>query len=161
MRSTRTRFSAARFTAPVNAGVRRQTTPRHMSPEQAISLYLQLTNDIHGYWAAFGALTVLILGWLLSRKRLLRFGQRVALTIGWFAASGYLGSSLMNRYRLVAAVAKDVETLKSDGHLLKAIAELGPLYQHYETFVWTSFGAISIGALVLIWTNVAQSSRDV
>ena len=127
-----------------------------MSSEQAISLYLQLTNDIHTYWGAFGALTVLILGWLLSRKTALRFSQRVALTIGWFAASGYLGSSLMNRYRLVAALARDVDTLKSDISLLKAIAEYGPVYQHYETIVWTSFGAISIGALLLIWTNVAH-----
>jgi len=127
-----------------------------MSPEKAISLYLQLTSDIHTYWGAFGALTVLILGWLLSRKTKLRFSQRVALTIGWFAASGYLGSSLMNRYRLVAALAQDVEAIKSDTSVLRAIAELGPLYQHYELIVWTSFGAISIGALVLIWTNVAH-----
>jgi hypothetical protein len=127
-----------------------------MSSEQAISLYLQLTNDIHAYWGAFGALTVLILGWLLSRKTTLRFSQRIALTVGWFAAAGYLGSGLMNRYRLVAALAQDVETLKSGTRLLKVIAETGPLYQHYETIVWTSFGAISIGALVLIWTNIAH-----
>jgi hypothetical protein len=119
-----------------------------MSSEQAISLYLQLTRDIHAYWGAVGALTVLILGWLLSRKTTLRFSQRVALTIGWFAASSYLGSSLMNRYRLVAALAQDVPRLKSETNVLKVIADLGPLYQHYETIVWTSFGAISIGALV-------------
>ena len=105
-------------------------------------------------------MSVLILGWLLSRKTTLRFGQRVALTVGWFAASGYLGSSLMNRYRLVAAVARDVQALKSDTNILEAIAEVGLLYQHYETIVWTSFGAISIGALVLIWTNVAHPSSD-
>src|SRR4249920_1951968 len=127
---------------------------RAMSSEQVISLYLQLTSDIHTYWGAFGALAILMVGWLLTRKTTLRFSQRVALTIGWFAASGYLGSSLMNRYRLVAALAQDASALKSEINVLKLIGELGPLYQHYETIVWTSFGAISIGALVLIWTNV-------
>lgn len=39
-----------------------------MTPEQAISLYMQLTGDIHAYWVAFGAVAVLIVGWLLSRK---------------------------------------------------------------------------------------------
>src|SRR5262245_42608298 len=130
--------------------------PREMSSEQVISLHLQLTHDIHAYWGAFGALTVLILGWLLSRKTALRFSQRVVLTMGWFAASGYLGSSLMNRYRLAAALVEDVQKIRSETSVLKAIAEAGPLYQHYETIVWTSFGAISIGALVLIWTNVAH-----
>jgi len=119
---------------------------------------MQLTSDIHAYWVAFGALTVLIVGWLLSRKAKLRFSQRVSLTIGWFAASGYLGSSLMNRYRLVSALSKDVQTLKSDIGVLKVIAELSPLYQYYETIVWTSFGAISLGALLLIWTNVASQT---
>jgi hypothetical protein len=127
-----------------------------MTPEQAISLYMQLTGDIHAYWVAFGAVAVLIVGWLLSRKAKLQLSQRVSLTIGWFAAAGYLGSSLMNRYRLVSALAQDVETLKSDIGVLKVIAELSPIYQHYETIVWTSFGAISIGALLLIWTNVAS-----
>ena len=127
-----------------------------MSLEQAISLYLQFTNDIRAYWVAFGALIVLILGWILSRKTSLRFSQRVGLTIGWFAASGYLASSLMNRYRLVAALAQDIEKVKSDISVLKAISEFGPIYQHYETIVWTSFGAISIAALVVIWTNVAH-----
>lgn len=126
-----------------------------MSPEEAVSLYLRLTNDIHAYWAAFGAVTVLIVGWLLSRKTGLRFGQRVALTIGWFAVTGYLGSSLMNRYRLVAALSEDVQTLKSTRNLLRAIAELGPIYQHYETIVWTSFGLLSLAAVFLIWSNVA------
>jgi len=127
----------------------------HMKPEEAISLYLRLTNDIHAYWVAFGAVTVLIVGWLLSRKTGLRCGQRVALTIGWFAATGYLGSSLMNRYRLVAALSEDAQVLKSSGSLLRAIAELGPIYQHYETIVWTSFGLLSIAAVLLIWSNVA------
>jgi hypothetical protein len=66
----------------------------------------------------------------------------------------------MNRYRLVAALARDVQALKPETAVLNAIAELGPLYQHYETIVLTSFGAISIGALVLIWTNVAQHPGD-
>lgn len=127
-----------------------------MSPEQAIALYMQLTDDIHAYWVAFGALTVLIVGWLLSRNTTLRFSQRISLTIGWFAASGYLGSSLMNRYRLVSALSQDVQALKSDIGVLKVISELSPLYQHYETIVWASFGAISIGALLLIWTDVAS-----
>lgn len=126
-----------------------------MSPEEAVSLYLRLTNDIHAYWAAFGAVTVLIVGWLLSRKTSLRLGQRVGLTIGWFAATGYLGSSLMNRYRLVAALSQDVQALKSSGSLLQAIAELGPIYQHYEIIVWTSFGLLSLAAMLLIWSNVA------
>jgi hypothetical protein len=126
-----------------------------MSPDEAVSLYLRLTNDIHAYWGAFGAVTVLIVGWLLSRKTDLRFGQRVALTIGWFAATGYLGSSLMNRYRLVAALSEDVQALKSGRRVLRAIAELGPIYQHYETIVWTSFGLLSVAAMLLIWSSVA------
>jgi hypothetical protein len=66
----------------------------------------------------------------------------------------------MNRYRMVAALAQDVQALKSDIGVLKVIAELGPLYQHYETIVWTSFGAVSLGALVLIWTNVASHPKS-
>ena len=129
-----------------------------MSPEQAISLYMQLTGDIHAYWVAFGALTVLIAGWLLSRKAKLRLSQRLALTIGWSAASGYLGSSLMNRYRLVSALSNDVQALQSDIGVLKVVAELSPLYQHYETIVWSSFSTISVGALLLIWTNIANQA---
>jgi hypothetical protein len=67
-----------------------------MTGEQLISLYLRLTNDIHAYWTAFGALTVLIL----------------------------------------------------DGS------------RNHRKDVRTSFGAISIGALVPIWTNVAWQPAD-
>lgn len=132
-----------------------------MNTDQAISLYLKLTGDIHAYWAAFGALTVLIAGWLLAGKTRLRLSQRLALTIGWFAASGYLASGLMNRYSLVSALAQDMKVVKPEMRVLSAIAELGPLYLHYETIVWTSFGAVSIGALLLIWTDVAKpASRE-
>ena len=62
----------------------------------------------------------------------------------------------MNRYGLVSALAQDVKVLKPEMRVLSAIAELGPLYLHYETIVWTSFGAISIGALLLVWTDVAK-----
>ena len=130
-----------------------------MNAEQAISLYLKLTGDIHAYWAAFGALTVLIVGWLLAGKARLRVSQRVALTIGWFAASGYLASSLMNRYSLVSALAQDMKALP-EMRVLHAITELGPLYLSYQTIVWTSFGAISIGTLLLVWTDVARQTSQ-
>ena len=126
-----------------------------MSGEHAISLYLQLTGDIHAYWVAFGALTILVTGWLLTRKAKLGISQRAALTIGWFAGAGYLGSGLMNRYRLVAALSSDVKKIKSDLGMLQVIAELSPIYQHYEVIVWASMAAISVGALLLIWSNVA------
>ncbi len=129
-----------------------------MNSEQAISLYLELTDDVHAYWAALGGLIVLIVGWIISRKRLLSSGQRVALTIGWFAAAGYLASSLMNRYQLLAALSKDVAGWNPDIGILVIIAEFSPIYGHFETIVWTSFGIVSLGAMLLIWTNVAIRS---
>jgi hypothetical protein len=129
-----------------------------MTSDQAIALYLTLTRDIHSYWAAFGALIVLTTGWMLSRTSPLRIGQRLALTIGWFAASGYLGSSLTNRYWLLSLLTKDAQEIHANGKLLAAIVELGAIYQHYETIVWSSFGAISIGAMYLVWSNVAVQS---
>ena len=81
--------------------------------------------------------------------------QRIGLTIGWFGAAGYLGSSLMNRYNLVAALTRDISNMKNKTEFLQSIAELGPLYQHYETIVWSSLGFISLGAMILIWTKMA------
>lgn len=122
-----------------------------MTSEQAISLYLKLTNDIHAYWGAFGALVTVIVGWLLSRKERPSLSQRIALTVGWFAAGGYLASSLMNRYQLVYALSQDLsgQTL----NVLNAVANLGPLYKHYEEIVWLSFGLISLAAIFLIWSH--------
>nr|CAP47636.1 putative integron gene cassette protein [uncultured bacterium] len=126
-----------------------------MSSEEILSLYLRLTDDIHTYWVSFGALTALIVGWLLSRKKKVRFGQRIALSIGWFAAAGYLGASLMNRYRLVSALSQDVKSRTPGENVLTVIAELGGVYQGYEVIVWTSFGLISCAAMLLIWSNLA------
>ena len=126
-----------------------------MSQDQLVQLYLQLTSDIRSLWFGFGGLTVVVAGWLLSRKRPLTTSQRLALSIGWLGASGYLGSSLMNRYRLASAVVVDIKGTNSQVGLLKAIAEASPLYEHYSIFVWGSLGAICIGALLLIWSNIA------
>lgn len=132
-----------------------------MEQDRAIDLYLVLTDTIHSYWLGFGALTVIIVGWALSRRADLKLAQRIALTIGWFASAGYLGSSLMNRYKLVAALTEDVKDLEKKGRVLEEIEKLGPIYQHYETLVWSSFGFISVGVLMLIWTNVVSSSESI
>jgi len=126
-----------------------------MNPEELLSVYLRLTNDIHSYWAGFGALTILIVGWLLSRKKGIRFVQRIALTVGWFAVSGYLGACLINRYRLVSALSQDVQSIPPNKNVLKVIAELSPIYQHFEAIVWTSFGLISFAAMLLIWSDIS------
>ena len=131
-----------------------------MSTQDFLSFYLQLTDDIHTYWVSFGALTTLIVGWLLSRKTGIRIGQRMALTIGWFTAAGYLGSSLMNRYRLVAALSQDVKARPSSENVLSMIAELSGIYRHYEVIVWTSFGLISFAAMLLIWSNLAVHGEN-
>jgi len=130
-----------------------------MNTDKAASLYLELTSDIHAYWAAFGAVTVLSVGWLLSRKTRLRSAQRVGMTIGWFAAASYLASSLINRYRILKALLNDVSALIGkkaipDSHLIQALTEYQGAYQHYGTIVWTSFGLISFGVLFLIWSNL-------
>ena len=131
-----------------------------MSSEEILSFYLQLTDDIHTYWVSFGALTTLIVGWLLSRKRGIRIGQRLALTIGWFAAAGYLGSSLMNRYRLVAALSQDARDRPSIENVLNVVTELSGIYRHYEIIVWTSFGLISFAAMLLVWSNLVVHGKD-
>ena len=131
-----------------------------MTPEQAISLYLKLTSEIHTFWAAFGALFVLIVGWMLTRKSPLQSAQRFALSIGWLSAAGYLGSSLMNRYALVMALAQDLVAMKSDLQVLKTVADLGPLYANYPQIVWVAIGALAIAALLLIWSNVATPRLD-
>jgi len=130
-----------------------------MTAEQAISLYLRLTDDIHTYWGAIGAVSVLLLGWMMTRKAPLRLAQRIALTVGWLGAAGYLGSSVMNRYRLLLALTQDVEKLRqatpaADLSLLRALTEFSSVYANYEILVWTSLGVISLGMLVLLWTNV-------
>jgi hypothetical protein len=61
-----------------------------MTPEQLISLYFQITSDIRSLWFSFGGVTVLITGWLLSRKNALRVTQRLALSIGWLSVTGYV-----------------------------------------------------------------------
>ena len=127
-----------------------------MNQDQAIDLYLTLTDTIHSYWLGFGALAVIIIGWLLYKPQPLRPVQRIGLTIGWLGATGYLGSGLMNRYNLLAALSRDIANMKDKTEFLLAVSELGPIYQHYESIVWTSFGFISLGALTLIWTNIAS-----
>ena len=131
-----------------------------MEPDRAIDLYLTLTDTIHSYWIGFGAITAILVGWVLSRTSKLRFSQRVALTIGWFASAGYLGSSLMNRYKLVAALTQDIQGLGKNSRVLVEIEKLGPIYQQFETLVWSSFGFISFGLLVLIWSNVVVSLKE-
>jgi hypothetical protein len=131
-----------------------------MEQDRAIDLYLLLTDTIHSYWLGFGAITVILVGWTLSRKTGLRFAQRIALTIGWFASAGYLGSGLMNRYKLVAALTQDIQSLESQSKMLEEIEKLSPIYQQYETLVWSSFGFISMGVLILIWTNVASGKIE-
>jgi hypothetical protein len=126
-----------------------------MPQDQLVQLYLQLTSDIRSLWFGFGGLTVVVAGWLLSRKRKLDLSQRLALTIGWLGATGYLGSSLMNRYRLTSAVVADIKGTSPQAGLVMAIAEASPLYEHYSIFVWGSLTAICIGALLLIWSNIA------
>ena len=130
-----------------------------MNEDEFIDLYLRLTDTIHNYWIGFGALTALIIGWLLSRESQLTLSQRISLTIGWFGAAGYLGSSLMNRYGLVTALTQDMQKLNTGSELVRAITKLGRIYQHYETIVWSSFGFISLGALTLIWSNVTLRDR--
>ena len=127
-----------------------------MDQDRAIDLYLTLTDTIHSYWLGFGALTVIIIGWLLYKPQPLLPAQRIGLTIGWFSATGYLGSSLMSRYNLLAALSRDIANMEDKTEFLLTISELGPIYQHYETIVWTSFGFISLGALILIWTNITS-----
>jgi LPXTG-motif cell wall-anchored protein len=126
-----------------------------MTQEQSISLYLQLTGDIRSLWFAFGGLAVVVAGWLLARKHALGASQRLALTIGWLSASGYLGSALMNRYRLAAALVAEVKSGNPQSAVAKAIAAGSDLYEHYDLFVWGSLGAISVAAMLLIWSNVA------
>ncbi len=99
---------------------------------------------------------MLFIGWLIYKPKPLIAVQRISLTIGWFAAPGYLGSSLMNRYRLLAALSRDIAEMENRTEFLHTISELGPIYQHYETMVWTSFGFISLGAMILIWTNITS-----
>lgn len=127
-----------------------------MNQDRAIDLYLTLTGTIHNYWLGFGAITVLFIGWLLYKPKSLLPVQRIGLTIGWFGATGYLGSSLMNRYNLLASLSRDIAKMENRTEFLQTISELGPIYQHYETIVWTSFGFISLGAMILIWTNIAS-----
>ena len=130
-----------------------------MEQDRAIDLYLTLTDTIHSYWLGFGTLTVILVGWLLSKKSRLTLAQRIGLTIGWFSSAGYLGSSLMNRYKLVAALSRDIQAVEGKSNVAIEIEKLGPIYQHYETLVWSSFGFISIGVILLIWTNVISSSE--
>ncbi|MCW8963384.1 MAG: hypothetical protein OQL16_06260 [Gammaproteobacteria bacterium] len=127
-----------------------------MDQDRAIDLYLTLTDAIHNYWLGFGAVTVLFIGWLLYKPTPLLPMHRIGLTIGWFGATGYLGSSLMNRYNLLAALSRDIVKMVNKSEFLQSISELGPIYQHYETIVWSSFGFISVGAMILIWTNIAS-----
>ena len=126
-----------------------------MSQEQLFALYMQLTGDLRSLWFAFGGLTVVIAGWLLSRKQMLRASQRIALSIGWLSATGYLGSALTSRYRLLAAVATDIGALPSQSGIARAIGEGKGYYEHASVFVFGALGAISVAAMVLIWTNVA------
>jgi hypothetical protein len=130
-----------------------------MEQDRAVDLYLALTDTIHSYWLGFGAITVILVGWVLSRNTSLKLSQRVALTIGWFSSAGYLGSSLMNRYKLVSAHIQDIQVLENKNRVLEVVERLDPIYQHHETLVWTSFGFISLGVMVLIWTNVISSNR--
>ena len=37
-----------------------------LTPEQTVTLYLELSRNIHAYWAAFGAVAVLIVGVFLQ-----------------------------------------------------------------------------------------------
>jgi hypothetical protein len=127
-----------------------------MDQDRAIDLYLTLTDTIHSYWLGFGALTVIIIGWLLYKPKPLLPVHRIGLTIGWISSMGYLGSSLMNRYNLLAALSRDIKNMENKTEFLLAISELGPIYQHYETIVWTSFGFISLGAMILIWSNIVS-----
>ena len=99
-----------------------------MTQEQAISLYLQLTGDIRSLWFAFGGLAVVVAGWLLARKRPIGASQRLALTIGWLSASGYLGSAIMSRYRLAAALVAEVKSANPQSAVTKAIAASSDLY---------------------------------
>jgi hypothetical protein len=128
--------------------------------EQLIQLYLQLTGDVRSLWFAFGAVTVIIAGWLLARKRALGTAQRMALSIGWFSVTGYVGSSLMNRYRLLAAVVSDIAKAESPSSVTAAIAEASRFYEHHEVFVYGSLAALSVGAILLIWSNIAVQFDD-
>ena len=131
-----------------------------MTQDQLVQLYLQLTNDIRSLWFGFGGLAVVVAGWLLSRKRLLSASQRIALSIGWLGASGYLGSSLMNRYRLTLAVVQDLKGASAHSGIAKAVVDASPLFENYSLFVWSSLGAICIAALLLIWSNIAVQVEE-
>ena len=130
-----------------------------MSEQQDIALYLSLNDDIHAYWAGFGAVAVLLFGWMLSRNSPPSASQRIALTLGWLVATGYLASSLMGAYRMLNALAHDVAQMVAgnpgdDSFLLRAIREYAPIYEHYETLVWSSSGLITLCVLFVIWSNV-------
>lgn len=128
-----------------------------MTADQSIALYLQLTADIRSLWFAFGGLAVLFVGWLLARKEGLRVSQRLALTIGWFACAGYLASALNNRYILVNAVIADAAKLPPASELASAIASLSAVYSAHTVFVLGAVGALSLAAMLLVWTNVATT----
>ena len=126
-----------------------------MTTDQAVALYLQVTGDIRTLWFSFGAVTVLFLGWLLAKREPLRLAQRLALTIGWFASAGYLASALTNRYILVTALVADISKLQQTSELVKAISSLAARYTAHTVFVHGAVGAISVAAMLLVWTNLA------
>ncbi len=130
-----------------------------MSQEQALSLYLELSESIHAYWAGFGVVAILLFGWVISRDSPPNLSQRITLTLGWFVAGGYLTSSLREIYRIMHAVSQDLLTLRkahpqNDSNVLQAITELSSVYERYEILVWMSFGLISICVLFVVWSNV-------
>ena len=130
-----------------------------MTEQQALDLYFNLTESIHAYWGAFGAVAIVLFGWVLSRKKAINVSQRIALSIGWFASAGYLSSSLMGKYRLLNALVKDIQSLQLSSHLTKTnllseITKYSTAYEYYELLVWSSSCFITLGILFVLWSNL-------
>jgi len=130
-----------------------------MTEQQALDIYLNLTDSIHTNWGAFGAVAIVLFGWVLSSNKQINISQKIALSIGWLAAAGYISSSLMGKYRLLNALVKDIEELQRNSQLTKTnilneITEFSSAYASYEIIVWSSFGFITFGIFTVIWSNL-------
>ena len=134
---------------------------RNMTDAEAIAIYLDLTEDIHAYWGAFGVFGAVLVGWLISVKARLGVAQRMAVSLGYLAASGYIVSTLLNRYKMMKALMAEVDRLKEAGvseaqPMLTAILDGASVYRNYEILVWTSYGLITFAFAYVIWSGITR-----
>lgn len=107
----------------------------------------------------FGVLAAILIGWFVSLKRSLVLSQKLAVTIGYFIASGYIISVLFNRYSLMSELIRDIERLATSdtsSHLLIKLVSFTSYYRHHEILILTSYVFITAIFGYVIWSGVAN-----